>query len=115
MLAGTAAQLSTNASPPSNSCTKTNPLITIMSSVISGKCAGRRDASDNGIMVPTVFSRSSKRLLRQRARLIDVYRHYPSHTTRPAAKRSEEHTSELQSRENLVCRLLLEKKKKTTK
>src|SRR5690606_41703151 len=28
------------------------------------------------------------------------------------AWRSEEHTSELQSRENLVCRLLLEKKKK---
>src|SRR5436309_5177006 len=28
------------------------------------------------------------------------------------APRSEEHTSELQSRENLVCRLLLEKKKK---
>src|SRR5690606_41911984 len=27
-------------------------------------------------------------------------------------KRSEEHTSELQSRENLVCRLLLEKNKK---
>src|SRR5690606_39748953 len=27
--------------------------------------------------------------------------------------RSEEHTSELQSRENLVCRLLLEKKKKS--
>src|SRR5690606_2526097 len=30
------------------------------------------------------------------------------------ADRSEEHTSELQSRENLVCRLLLEKKKKST-
>src|SRR5207302_4715764 len=29
--------------------------------------------------------------------------------------RSEEHTSELQSRENLVCRLLLEKKKKKIK
>src|SRR5690606_40520572 len=28
-----------------------------------------------------------------------------------AGNRSEEHTSELQSRENLVCRLLLEKKK----
>src|SRR2546427_9938773 len=28
--------------------------------------------------------------------------------------RSEEHTSELQSQSNLVCRLLLEKKKKTT-
>src|SRR5690606_40774474 len=30
-----------------------------------------------------------------------------------SVERSEEHTSELQSRENLVCRLLLEKKKKT--
>src|SRR3712207_7721247 len=29
--------------------------------------------------------------------------------------RSEEHTSELQSRQYLVCRLLLEKKKKTTR
>src|SRR5688572_31054307 len=29
-----------------------------------------------------------------------------------AIKRSEEHTSELQSQSNLVCRLLLEKKKK---
>src|SRR5690606_41680431 len=29
--------------------------------------------------------------------------------------RSEEHTSELQSRENLVCRLLLEKKKAETR
>src|SRR3712207_8792600 len=30
----------------------------------------------------------------------------------PATSRSEEHTSELQSRQYLVCRLLLEKKKK---
>src|SRR5690606_39615694 len=30
-------------------------------------------------------------------------------------RRSEEHTSELQSRENLVCRLLLEKKKSKEK
>src|SRR3712207_7224289 len=30
-----------------------------------------------------------------------------------AALRSEEHTSELQSRQNLACRLLLEKKKPT--
>src|SRR5690606_30512226 len=33
-------------------------------------------------------------------------------TIRRTVLRSEEHTSELQSRENLVCRLLLEKKKK---
>src|SRR2546422_4936419 len=35
--------------------------------------------------------------------------------TRPGLKRSEEHTSELQSRLHLVCRLLLEKKKKKQK
>src|SRR5690606_40379055 len=34
-------------------------------------------------------------------------------THESSATRSEEHTSELQSRENLVCRLLLEKKKHT--
>src|SRR3712207_8369214 len=33
---------------------------------------------------------------------------------RPAEHRSEEHTSELQSRQYLVCRLLLEKKKHDT-
>src|SRR2546427_6531823 len=33
---------------------------------------------------------------------------------RPRRERSEEHTSELQSQSNLVCRLLLEKKKKRT-
>src|SRR2546421_5222175 len=33
----------------------------------------------------------------------------------PVPKRSEEHTSELQSRSDLVCRLLLEKKKKKKK
>src|SRR2546427_6344357 len=34
------------------------------------------------------------------------------HTDGQFPKRSEEHTSELQSQSNLVCRLLLEKKKK---
>src|SRR5437667_3866386 len=37
-----------------------------------------------------------------------VYEHYQP-------KRSEEHTSELQSHHDLVCRLLLEKKKKNKK
>src|SRR5438034_8425619 len=32
---------------------------------------------------------------------------------KPSSNRSEEHTSELQSHSDLVCRLLLEKKKKT--
>src|SRR3989440_3820589 len=40
----------------------------------------------------------------------------PDHERRPGRLRlrSEEHTSELQSRSDLVCRLLLEKKKKIT-
>src|SRR5690554_7160891 len=40
---------------------------------------------------------------------------YPAHIPVGMDSRSEEHTSELQSRPHLVCRLLLEKKKKTTK
>ena len=41
-----------------------------------------------------------------------VMRCQGQNTSKGKALRSEEHTSELQSRENLVCRLLLEKKKK---
>src|SRR5204862_8298168 len=36
-----------------------------------------------------------------------------AHRVKGVSARSEEHTSELQSRRDLVCRLLLEKKKKT--
>src|SRR5690349_22886784 len=53
------------------------------------------------------LGRSSRRRLGRRAALRSVA---------PAQPRSEEHTSELQSRRDLVCRLLLEKKKtKNTK
>src|SRR5438067_10716433 len=38
--------------------------------------------------------------------------HFCRERLEPVQKRSEEHTSELQSRFDLVCRLLLEKKKK---
>src|SRR5438034_2510065 len=45
--------------------------------------------------------------------------HFPQHgqsiRTERGETRSEEHTSELQSHSDLVCRLLLEKKKKNTK
>src|SRR2546430_7024553 len=55
--------------------------------------------------------------LRERVRL-DVAARIPQRGEQPLvagqarAERSEEHTSELQSQSNLVCRLLLEKKKK---
>src|SRR5947207_13873704 len=38
----------------------------------------------------------------------------PTRSTSSGSPRSEEHTSELQSHSDLVCRLLLEKKKKKT-
>src|SRR2546430_12859310 len=41
------------------------------------------------------------------------YRAVSAAFRRGQSPRSEEHTSELQSQSNLVCRLLLEKKKKT--
>src|SRR2546427_4599978 len=59
--------------------------------------------------------------LRHRAHDEVIVREAEGRTDRPAAAacrevrrvvRSEEHTSELQSQSNLVCRLLLEKKKK---
>src|SRR2546430_8675194 len=50
------------------------------------------------------------RLLRQYAARCPP--HGPSWPRAKSRRRSEEHTSELQSQSNLVCRLLLEKKKK---
>src|SRR5438105_12524434 len=51
------------------------------------------------------------------AALIELARLYgtPAGGGTRAVSRSEEHTSELQSRVDLVCRLLLEKKKKKQK
>src|SRR5262249_62242455 len=51
------------------------------------------------------------RALRFRPRSARTRRPAPE-TSRTESERSEEHTSELQSLTNLVCRLLLEKKKK---
>src|SRR5947209_14985336 len=55
------------------------------------------------------FAGCRKRLREPRRATPECERASASH--RPVARRSEEHTSELQSRQYLVCRLLLEKKK----
>src|SRR3712207_8447793 len=68
----------------------------------------------------TLFRSAMGRVLRQfsvrRSRV--KYGEYSSRRSNPPSpcpsKRSEEHTSELQSRQYLVCRLLLEKKKTHT-
>src|SRR5687768_17622688 len=59
---------------------------------------------------------SSPRLLSEAARRCSSSQGAPISSNgrvvpRPSLRRSEEHTSELQSRLHLVCRLLLEKKK----
>src|SRR5438105_10051600 len=65
-------------------------------------CAAR----SSGISASTRTSRSPRRISRRTTGRGTRSRRPPSRS------RSEEHTSELQSRVDLVCRLLLEKKKK---
>src|SRR2546421_7598944 len=60
----------------------------------------------------TLFRSASARSVKASSRSMPTIVHAGR---RAASSRSEEHTSELQSRSDLVCRLLLEKKKKTSK
>src|SRR3712207_8990112 len=62
----------------------------------------------SSISTRSILSPGSRSLCGSRSR-IELTTSIPSTTSR-----SEEHTSELQSRQYLVCRLLLEKKKNTT-
>src|SRR2546430_5579349 len=64
-----------------------------------------------GARVRAAHDLASLRGLRDRD--LDAFFRHPANEfqMRVIAKRSEEHTSELQSQSNLVCRLLLEKKK----
>src|SRR5436305_12345666 len=52
---------------------------------------------------------------RRRSHLLSAVVQRQPHLDGVVPRRSEEHTSELQSRPHLVCRLLLEKKKKSKK
>src|SRR5690606_40792486 len=63
---------------------------------------------------PTVWANTHKYLLLSGYLNYQLTGEYRDSTGSQVGYRSEEHTSELQSRENLVCRLLLEKKKKIT-
>src|SRR3989442_15450075 len=69
-----------------------------------------RPGAQRGRPVPAVDDCGSARRLRVRQVLRPPRRSVESEHARDA-RRSEEHTSELQSRPHLVCRLLLEKKK----
>src|SRR3712207_8919360 len=73
---------------------------------IASRCGGEERTSGSGRYPPPAAL--SHRAEQAASRLRDH-----SLGTQTAILRSEEHTSELQSRQYLVCRLLLEKKKKT--
>src|SRR5436309_4978270 len=60
---------------------------------------------------PTAPTVARPRFAQHRSRYSRAVTQISGPRSRAALLRSEEHTSELQSRENLVCRLLLEKKK----
>src|SRR5258707_7864006 len=70
----------------------------------SRDCRGAKSTADRGALARHSARRPTLAYLQARLRERDA----------PEGKRSEEHTSELQSRQYLVCRLLLEKKKKKT-
>src|SRR5690606_41305452 len=69
--------------------------------------------ADTGTNVPFAPMRHALRAEQQQADAgrVDRVAHHVRESRDVLRNRSEEHTSELQSRENLVCRLLLEKKK----
>src|SRR3712207_8640001 len=69
----------------------------------------RRLARDAGLVVRDIAQPGSLRLF---DRLLDEFFSAARLIDHASPRRSEEHTSELQSRQYLVCRLLLEKKKK---
>src|SRR5690606_38112811 len=56
-----------------------------------------------------VFTELAAGAHERKAPVLEVLTGYPRNFAIAVGARSEEHTSELQSRENLVCRLLLEK------
>src|SRR2546427_5112850 len=77
------------------------------------------DGSDSSMVHDGFFEREVHRVTRSYGNIVQVfstifpYDRVTRWTSRSKNPRSEEHTSELQSQSNLVCRLLLEKKKQT--
>src|SRR5258707_10855339 len=67
------------------------------------------------LLMHSLFSSPNAHYNERKFTVIDLENLFPPSRSLPSRRlflRSEEHTSELQSRQYLVCRLLLEKKKK---
>src|SRR2546430_8751397 len=90
------------------------PYTTLFRSVCAGALDARERLVDSAVFVePPVFGGGFQHgvpaaYIVRRDRQIEPIPYFANHVQ---VGRSEEHTSELQSQSNLVCRLLLEKKK----
>src|SRR5690606_41317599 len=72
----------------------------------------RRSSDLEHVYENTSIGRNGPVKIQDIGKIVGLHNDPPGHgaVDFPGSTRSEEHTSELQSRENLVCRLLLEKK-----
>src|SRR2546427_4937377 len=86
------------------------PYTTLFRSMVSGMIAQPDDEADVARLQSQLDADPDLA-----ARLAEGARAAVADWPSDASERSEEHTSELQSQSNLVCRLLLEKKKKEKK
>src|SRR5437016_10445788 len=103
------------AEPPS---TKTALIRSLLSEIEAALASGKtwkqvwQCLADDGLDISYETFRKALQRIRKKARISAPLR---GKSLELPGLRSEEHTSELQSLTNLVCRLLLEKKKKETK
>src|SRR3712207_7307651 len=88
------------------------PYTTLFRSTALRMVAGLEDISEGEVRIGDRVVNGVPSRDRDVAMVFQSYALYPHLTVRD--NRSEEHTSELQSRQYLVCRLLLEKKKNKT-
>src|SRR5947209_14375124 len=86
------------------------PYTTLFRSIMMNRC-GRDRLSTHTVRQLNAYTMPSKTLGSGHVPLEE----HPTGIPDTSRRRSEEHTSELQSRQYLVCRLLLEKKKKIKK
>src|SRR5258706_5717050 len=87
------------------------PYTTLFRSPVARVAHERGDLAEDPGAGPGVALRVA--VAEERVRLVDDHRHRPHRRGGRVPRRSEEHTSELQSLTNLVCRLLLENKKQS--
>src|SRR2546427_5390064 len=88
------------------------PYTTLFRSIIRCTRAVSGKALPDGPTIPAMPHMLGRLVQAWAFRRFDVCAQHRSHSF--PELRSEEHTSELQSQSNLVCRLLLEKKKQNT-